>query len=187
MKNIVLVLIIFVGGVASADASANRRGHHRIDHLPKGHYAVTHSNKSYFFNAGRWYRHDGRAYISIVAPIGARVSTLPRGYLSFGIGLNRYFYLGGTYYRQIPSGYEVIEKPAEAEKVLATTGSDRLVIYPAGGQPPEQVKRDRYECHVWSAQETGYDPSSADADPAYRSDYNRGLGACLTARSYVVN
>ena len=187
MKSIVLVLVFLVGGVASMDASASRSGHHRIDHLPKGHHAVKHGNKSYFFNAGRWYRHDGRAYISIAAPIGARVSVLPPGHITFGIGLNRYFYFSGTYYRQIPTGYEVTEKPAEAEKVLSTAGSDKLIVYPAGGQPEELVKRDRYECHAWAAKETGYDPSSLDADPAYRSDYHRGLRACLAARNYVVN
>ena len=91
MKSIVLVLVFLVGGVASMDASANRSGHHRIDHLPKGHHVVKHGNKSYFFNAGRWYRHDGRAYISIAAPIGARVSVLPPGHITFGIGLKSVF------------------------------------------------------------------------------------------------
>jgi len=39
----------------------------------------------------------------------------------------------------------------------------RVFVYPANGQSPEQTDRDRYECHVWAVQQTGVDPSRADA------------------------
>lgn len=39
----------------------------------------------------------------------------------------------------------------------------RLFVYPANGQTEEQTQRDRYECHVWAVQQTGVDPSRADA------------------------
>src|SRR6202045_98838 len=39
----------------------------------------------------------------------------------------------------------------------------RLYVYPAKGQSPEQTERDRYECHVWAVQQTGVDPSRPDA------------------------
>jgi hypothetical protein len=39
----------------------------------------------------------------------------------------------------------------------------RVFVYPAKGQSPEQTERDRYECHVWAVQQTGVDPSRADA------------------------
>jgi hypothetical protein len=39
----------------------------------------------------------------------------------------------------------------------------RVFVYPANGQTPEQTDRDRYECHVWAVQQTGVDPSRADA------------------------
>ncbi len=39
----------------------------------------------------------------------------------------------------------------------------RVFVYPAGGQSPEQTDRDRYECHLWAVQQTGVDPSRADA------------------------
>src|SRR3984957_12030828 len=35
----------------------------------------------------------------------------------------------------------------------------RVYVYPANGQSPEQTERDRYECHVWAVQQTGVDPS----------------------------
>jgi hypothetical protein len=44
----------------------------------------------------------------------------------------------------------------------------RVFVYPANGQSPEQTDRDRYECHVWAVQQTGVDPSRADASPYER-------------------
>jgi hypothetical protein len=41
----------------------------------------------------------------------------------------------------------------------------RVFVYPANGQSPQQTDRDRYECHVWAVQQTGVDPSRADANP----------------------
>jgi|SRR5277367_5290452 len=40
----------------------------------------------------------------------------------------------------------------------------RVFVYPANGQSPEQTDRDRYECHVWAVQQTGVDPSRAGAN-----------------------
>ena len=39
----------------------------------------------------------------------------------------------------------------------------RVFVYPAHGQSPDQTERDRYECHNWAVQQTGVDPSRADA------------------------
>src|SRR5471032_226802 len=39
----------------------------------------------------------------------------------------------------------------------------KVFVYPANGQSAEQTDRDRYECHVWAVQQTGVDPSRADA------------------------
>jgi hypothetical protein len=36
----------------------------------------------------------------------------------------------------------------------------QIIVYPAHGQSQEQLERDRYECHVWAAQQTGFDPST---------------------------
>jgi uncharacterized protein YcfJ len=44
----------------------------------------------------------------------------------------------------------------------------RVFVYPANGQSPEQTDRDRYECHVWAVQQTGVDPSRTDANPYER-------------------
>src|SRR6201996_5798888 len=39
----------------------------------------------------------------------------------------------------------------------------RVFVYPEHGQSPDQTERDRYECHNWAVQQTGVDPSRADA------------------------
>ena len=39
----------------------------------------------------------------------------------------------------------------------------RVFVYPAHGQSPDQTERDRYECHIWAVQQTGVDPSRANA------------------------
>lgn len=44
----------------------------------------------------------------------------------------------------------------------------RVFVYPAQGQTAEQTERDRYECHLWAVQQTGVDPSRADASPYER-------------------
>jgi hypothetical protein len=47
--------------------------------------------------------------------------------------------------------------------VVPAPQPQRVFVYPANGQSPEQTERDRYECHVWAVQQTGVDPSRADA------------------------
>src|SRR6202789_265003 len=44
----------------------------------------------------------------------------------------------------------------------------RVFVYPAHDKSPEQTERDRYECHIWAFQQTGVDPSRADASPYER-------------------
>lgn len=41
---------------------------------------------------------------------------------------------------------------------LAQNGD--LYVYPAKGQSQERQNKDRYECHNWAVQQTGFDPSN---------------------------
>jgi len=170
------------------DAADHRRvaKHAQLKTLPKAHQRIVHKQKQYVYTGGRFYRPSNGLYLAITAPIGAIVPALPGGYVTFGIGASRYFYHGSIYYRPVPGGYIVIEKPAQAETVLVSTGSDRHIIYPAAGQSAEQKKRDKYECHEWSRSETLFDPTQSASDPLLRADYQRAMLACLEARQYVV-
>jgi hypothetical protein len=44
----------------------------------------------------------------------------------------------------------------------------QLMVYPARGQTPQQLERDRYECHVWAVQQTGFDPSQPGVPASQR-------------------
>jgi hypothetical protein len=37
----------------------------------------------------------------------------------------------------------------------------QMYIYPAKGQNQQQQDKDRYECHTWAVQQSGFDPSKA--------------------------
>jgi hypothetical protein len=62
------------------------------------------------------------------------------------------------------------------------------MIYPAKGQSKEQQSKDRYECHGWAVQETGFDPTvpqpaQAQAPPPQGGQVLRGAagGAAIGA------
>ena len=43
--------------------------------------------------------------------------------------------------------------------------AQQLFIYPLRGQSPQQQQQDRFECHQWAAQQTGFDPMLGSAPP----------------------
>jgi hypothetical protein len=51
---------------------------------------------------------------------------------------------------------------------VAAPPPQKVFVYPNNGQSAEQTDRDRYECHNWAVQQTGVDPSRADANPYER-------------------
>jgi hypothetical protein len=49
------------------------------------------------------------------------------------------------------------------------SGAQEPYIYPAKGQSQAQQNKDRYECHTWAAQQTGFDPSNPQSSNASAS------------------
>ena len=49
---------------------------------------------------------------------------------------------------------------------VGTAAAQGLFIYPKQGQSPEQLNRDKYECHGWAVQQSGFDPMNARAPTA---------------------
>jgi Glycine-zipper domain len=43
--------------------------------------------------------------------------------------------------------------------VAASAQSGQMFIYPKNNQSQAQQDKDRYECHTWAVQQTGFDPS----------------------------
>ena len=55
-----------------------------------------------------------------------------------------------------------------AGSVRPALSQSQMYIYPAKGQNQQQQDKDRYECHTWAVQQTGFDPSKAyPSNPNY--------------------
>jgi hypothetical protein len=182
-----------------------RFGHNRsyidrgvvVASVPRAAIVVRQGDRRYWFNGGVWYRPEGRRYVVIAPPIGAFVPALPGIYTTLRLGGVTFFYANDAYYvwRGADRGYEVVEPPADVDsaQVTAAAGStDKIFIYPKNGQSAEQQAKDRYECHQWGADQTGFDPTlngggvPADQAAAKGADYQRAMSACLEARGYTV-
>lgn len=160
------------------------------DSMPSGHYRVPYRGSDYYFNDGYWYRPYGSRYVVVTPPYGARVRYLPSYAEQVWIGSIGYFLAAGTYYmwQAGSQDYEVVAPPQQQAVAVAQSPYD-VLAYPLYGQGQDQQARDRYECHGWAVQQSGFDPASANyAPPAYVADnYRRALGACLSGRGYSVN
>jgi hypothetical protein len=178
------------------DAYASRHypryGHH-VYRLPRHYLTISLGGHHHYYYHGVWYRpyHWGFGYVVTTAPIGAVVSVLPPYYTTLWVHDVPYYYANYTYYRWSPphDGYLVVEDPGVDGVV---EGGDELFVYPNAGQSEEQQADDRYACHRWAVEETGYDPSLIEpggdesALPGLRDDYQRAMSACLEGRDYTV-
>jgi len=67
-----------------------------------------------------------------------------------------------------------------------------MFIYPRQGQSEQVQADDRYACHLWAVDQTGFDPtqppgSSPESQKTdKRADYQRAMSACLDGRGYTV-
>jgi outer membrane lipoprotein SlyB len=59
-------------------------------------------------------------------------------------------------------------EPSPPPPTVPALPDTQVYVYPAAGQSPEQLDRDKYECHQWAVQETGFDPSDAQVAPHAR-------------------
>jgi len=74
-----------------------------------------------------------------------------------------------------------------AAMVWSGASAQNLYVYPSAGQSQEQQDRDRFECHSWAVDQTGFDPTRPPppvaAAPPPRANALRGAlgGAALGA------
>jgi len=163
--------------------------------LPRGYVTARYRNSPYYFYRGSWYRPYGPRYVVVRPPYGLGIGYLPPFYTTVWFGGVPYYYADDTYYTYRPERreYVVTQPPQGQGEVRANPGgSDEIFVYPKNGQSEERQASDRYECHAWAVQKTGFDPTrpngnvdDADLD-SKRSDYRRAEGACLEARGYSV-
>ena len=162
-----------------------------VPSLPAGHRHYSWNGGAYYQHAGLWYRPYGTRYVVVGAPYGLSVSYLPSYYSSFWFGGLHYFHADSTYYLYEPAHrtYVVTQSPYESdnhEQGSSGNQGEDLYIYPAQGQSEQQQADDRYECHRWAVDETGYDPTESDYDADRRVEHLRAMTACLTGRGYSV-
>ena len=62
----------------------------------------------------------------------------------------------------------------------------KLYVYPAAGQSEAQTSEDRYQCHVWAADQSGHDPTLGAGSRDDAESYTRAFTACMEGRNYVV-
>ncbi len=166
----------------------------RVKRLPpNAHYRPYRSGR-YYYRDGVWYSPVWGGYSVVRPPIGMTIRYLPPYYTTIWVGGIPYYYVDGIYYvwRSDPGIYVVTDPPPESEVSEEPPQSKRLYIYPKTGQSEEQQETDRYECHRWSAEQTGFDPTrpagnvTAEQHADQSREYQRAMKACLEARDYSV-
>lgn len=122
--------------------------------------------------------------------LGTYVATLPLYYSTYWWGGVPYYYSGNTYYLWNDGArqYQVVAPPGDAGDASSTqqqSSTADLYAYPTKGQSAEQQKSDRYQCHSWAVQQSGFDPTAGAASDA-KGDYRRAEAACLQGLGYSV-
>jgi len=165
-----------------------------IERLPQKIHPIPYRGTNYYYYGGIWYRPYGPRFTVVLPPIGLAVALLPPYYTTIWFGGIPYYYAGGVYYVWHPEDrtYVVTDPPPATDIREEPPIAETLFIYPKKGQTAQQQATDRYECHRWSADQTGFDPtqpggSVAETEHAQKhADYQRAMKACLEGRNYSV-
>ena len=201
---------IILFGLPQPAQAADRGGHYRefqdsryhhdrsypargqfIGALPRDHRVVVYGGARYYFSGGVWYRPQGPRFVVVMPPIGLFVPLLPPYYATIWVGGVPYYYANEIYYAHRGGGYVIVEPPKE-EVSQTPPPADQMFIYPRMGQSKQQQDDDRYACHQWAVNQTGFDPtqppggSPGSQKIEKRADYQRAMSACLDGRGYTV-
>jgi hypothetical protein len=131
------------------------------------------------------------------APANADHRHGPRPYVSFGYSYGYPFGFYGPYYSpwyygpRLGVGIHVGDRypVRRVRSERAEAGEQRalkLYVYPAAGQSEAQTAEDRYQCHVWAADQSGHDPTLGAGSRDDAESYTRAFTACMEGRNYVV-
>ena len=148
-----------------------------------------------------------RAWIVVAAAVAA-FSIVPakvvhaQPYFSFGFGYPGYYHPYGPYRPYYPYPYyypwgptfgfgvTVAPHPAHEHQQEQSSAPQqqgfRLYVYPAAGQSEAQTSEDRYQCHLWATNQSGYDPTLGAGKREDAEGYTRAFTACMQGRNYVV-
>jgi len=153
-------------------------------------------NGRYWFHGGHWYRWNGGGWAVWGAPLGLFVPLLPLYFTTVWWNGIPYYYANDVYYvwNDDQHQYQIVAPPdgIEAGGTTQSPPSNELFIYPKNGQSSAQQEKDRYECHRWAADRSGFDPTvgGGGVEPGAavekRNEYFRSQAACLEGRGYTV-
>jgi hypothetical protein len=112
-------------------------------------------------------------------------------YVGFGYGLYGPYPYYSPWYGprvgvaiQTPPRYQ--RRNTRATQAQQEQRALKLYVYPAAGQSEAQTADDRYQCHLWAADQSGHDPTLGAGSRADAEDYTRAFTACMEGRNYVV-
>jgi hypothetical protein len=170
---------------------------YEVRDLPRDRFVVNRFNHRYYYSGGIWYEPRGPRFVVVGPPVGVFVPVLPSYYTTVYFGGAPYYYANDTYYtwRADSNQYEVVDPPGDENAAQTETQaqpSDDVYIYPKNGQSEEQQGKDKYECHKWASEQSGFDPTQSgggvppDQSDSSRAAYQRAMGACLDGRGYSV-
>jgi hypothetical protein len=176
------------GGFANTSAMHAAGTHYSGGGFVPGGWNGYHAWGGGYWHGGFWprcYFNPGFAWF---------LPVLPFGYATFWWGGMPYYYWNNLYYSWSPAdnGYVVTDPPPVAGSDATESSSDGtyggaadVYLYPRSGQSDAQTQNDRYECHSWAVNQTGFDPTrSSQQSSGSAADYRRAMIACLDARGY---
>jgi len=167
--------------------------------LPRDRVVVSGPRGRFWYSGDAWYSYGPRGYVVVGAPVGFFVPVLPPFYSTLWVAGVPYYYANDTYYvwRDSSQQYEVVDAPDDSAVSTQAPApppspNDDVFIYPKNGQSEEDQSRDKYECHKWAQNQSGFDPTqpSGGVPPEQANDkrtaYQRAITACLEGRGYSV-
>jgi len=129
------------------------------------HYPVVHAHPYFSFGYGFGYPYWGpyRPYYPYYYPWGP----------TFGFGVT-----------VVPHAHE--HEHEHDDQSNTQQQGFKLYVYPAAGQSDAQTSEDRYQCHLWATNQSGYDPTLGAGKREDAEGYTRAFTACMQGRNYVV-
>lgn len=85
--------------------------HSVVRTLPRHCERIRVGHRVFYYHRGDFYRRVPRGFLTVRAPIGARVSSLPSRCCLLGSGRNTFFISLGVAYQRCPKGYKVVKPP----------------------------------------------------------------------------
>jgi hypothetical protein len=165
--------------------------------VPRGAVVIPFGGHRYRYHRSRgyFYRPIRSDFVVVAPPVGIIVPVLPAYYSTVVVRGVSYYRCDDAYYvwSDRDRGYRVVNAPEEYDEPRASgPAPQEIFAYPREGQNSERESGDRYACHSWAVDQTGFDPTQplggvAESEALEaRSDYQRAVEACLDARGYSV-